>query len=476
MANEEKKKFKDTVVGKLFQPKKKEEAPAAKKSFGDAFKEARKAQGADGEFSWNGKKYNTKYKEEVGLKTSPVPKPRPTKSAEPGPVAKKGQTESAAPSALATTTTSLTGRGKAPGSSGLRPVVTNQRGPSSRPVLKTSKLPTDAKIDAKDKSGRSQKGRPIRKLPPKVAKLDKVPKVEVPETKEAPKDKSGRSQKGRPVVRTSVPKVVNIQPKDKSGRGPSSRPVLKTSVPKVVNVKLKDKSGRSQKGRPVLKTDVPKVTKVTKVDKSGRGPKTRPVVKTTVPKVTTPKVPKVTTRTSGPKTRPVLKLTPEMRVQPQQLTDTSDIKDKLKGGAFSSALKLVAKRVPFLGALVPDKMGDGTIKSGVIEKAKEMDRLKKKRRPTPDGQKTPGQPEPQPEKQSGFRGPRGETKLEMRKKGYFWNQSDKEWKKTQESEARTGMKYGGRVQSKAYGGRIKTTNKSRGGGAATKGTSFKGSF
>ena len=445
MANEEKKKFKDTVVGKLFQPKKKEEAPAAKKSFGDAFKEARKAQGADGEFSWNGKKYNTKYKEEVGLKTSPVPKPRPKKSAEPDPVAKKGQTESAAPSALATTTTSLTGRGNAPGSSGLKPVVTNRRGPSTRPVLKTSKLPTDAK------------------KPP-------APKAD------APKDKSGRSQKGRPVVRTSVPKVVNIQPKDKSGRGPSSRPVLKTSVPKVVNVKLKDNSGRSQKGRPVLKTDVPKVTKVTKVDKSGRGPKTRPVVKTTVPKVTTPKVPKVTTRTSGPKTRPVLKLTPEMRVQPQQLTDTSDIKDKLKGGAFSSALKLFAKRVPFLGSLVPDKMGDGTIKSGVIEKAKEMDRLKKKRRPTPDGQKTPGQPEPQPEKQSGFRGPRGETKLEMRKKGYFWNQSDKEWKKTQESEARTGMKYGGRVQSKAHGGRIKTTNKSRGGGAATKGTGFKGSF
>lgn len=418
MANEEKKKFKDTVVGKLFQPKKKEEAPAAKKSFGDAFKEARKAQGADGEFSWNGKKYNTKYKEEVGLKTSPVPKPRPTKSAEPDPVAKKGQTESAAPSALATTTTSLTGRGNAPGSSGLKPVVTNRRGPSTRPVLKTSKLPTDAK------------------KPP-------APKAD------APKDKSGRSQKGRPVVKTSVPKVVNVQPKDKSGRGPNSRPVLKTSVPKVVNVKLKDNSGR--------------------------GPKARPVVKTTVPKVTTPKVPKVTTRTSGPKTRPVLKLTPEMRVQPKA-TDMSDVKDKLKGNLLSSALKAVSKRVPFLGALVPDKMGDGTKKTGIEEKQAKYNRDKKKRRPTPDGQKTPGQPEPQPEKQSGFRGPRGETKLEMRKKGYFWNQSDKEWKKTQESEARTGMKYGGRVQSKAHGGRIKTTNKSRGGGAATKGTGFKGSF
>ena len=447
MANEEKKKFKDTVVGKLFQPKKKEEAPAAKKSFGDAFKEARKAQGADGEFSWNGKKYNTKYKEEVGLKTSPVPKPRPKKSAEPDPVAKKGQTESAAPSALATTTTSLTGRGNAPGSSGLKPVVTNQRGPSSRPVLRTSKLPTDAKIDAKDKSG--------------------------------------RSQKGRPVVKTSVPKVVNIQPKDKSGRGPNSRPVLKTSVPKVVNVKLKDKSGRSQKGRPVLKTDVPKVTKLDKVpkvetkesakDKSGRGQKTRHV---RIPsKVAAPKVQKLDKSGRGQKTRHVRTTVPKVTAtKVQKLTDTSDIKDKLKGNLLSSALKVGLRRVPYLGALVPDKMGDGTRKTGVEEKQAKYNRDKKKRRPTPDGQKTPGQPEPQPEKQSGFRGPRGETKLEMRKKGYFWNQSDKEWKKTQESEARTGMKSGGRVQSKAHGGRIKTTNKSRGGGAATKGTGFKGSF
>lgn len=35
-------------------------------SFGSAFKSARKAQGAGGVFDWNGKKYNTNYKEEVG--------------------------------------------------------------------------------------------------------------------------------------------------------------------------------------------------------------------------------------------------------------------------------------------------------------------------------------------------------------------------------------------------------------------------
>jgi hypothetical protein len=83
MANEEKKKFKDTVVGKLFQPKKKEEAPAADKSFGETFKAERKKQGPDGTFTWKGKKYTTKFKEEVGLKKSPVPKPRPAKPTEP---------------------------------------------------------------------------------------------------------------------------------------------------------------------------------------------------------------------------------------------------------------------------------------------------------------------------------------------------------------------------------------------------------
>jgi hypothetical protein len=67
----------------LFKKKDKKAAPAADKSFGETFKAERKKQGADGIFTWKGKKYTTKFKEEVGLKKSPVPKPRPEKSTEP---------------------------------------------------------------------------------------------------------------------------------------------------------------------------------------------------------------------------------------------------------------------------------------------------------------------------------------------------------------------------------------------------------
>jgi hypothetical protein len=67
----------------LFKKKDKKAAPAADKSFGETFKAERKKQGPDGTFTWKGKKYTTKFKEEVGLKKSPVPKPRPAKPTEP---------------------------------------------------------------------------------------------------------------------------------------------------------------------------------------------------------------------------------------------------------------------------------------------------------------------------------------------------------------------------------------------------------
>jgi hypothetical protein len=67
----------------LFKKKEKKAAPAADKSFGETFKAERKKQGPDGIFTWKGKKYTTKFKEEVGLKKSPVPKPRPAKPTEP---------------------------------------------------------------------------------------------------------------------------------------------------------------------------------------------------------------------------------------------------------------------------------------------------------------------------------------------------------------------------------------------------------
>ena len=51
-------------------------------SFKEAFKAARKAQGAGGTFTWNGKLYTTDYKEEVGKKPkkksfAPKSSPRP---------------------------------------------------------------------------------------------------------------------------------------------------------------------------------------------------------------------------------------------------------------------------------------------------------------------------------------------------------------------------------------------------------------
>lgn len=48
----------------------KSETPLPKKSFGSAFAEARKA--GKSVFEWNGKKYNTKLREEIGKKTSNV--------------------------------------------------------------------------------------------------------------------------------------------------------------------------------------------------------------------------------------------------------------------------------------------------------------------------------------------------------------------------------------------------------------------
>jgi hypothetical protein len=60
----------------LLKKKEKKAAPAADKSFGETFKAERKKQGPDGTFTWKGKKYTTKWKEEDGLKKSPVPMPR----------------------------------------------------------------------------------------------------------------------------------------------------------------------------------------------------------------------------------------------------------------------------------------------------------------------------------------------------------------------------------------------------------------
>ena len=65
----------------LFKKKDKKAAPAADKSFGETFKAERKKQGPDGTFTWKGKKYTTKWKEEMAKK--PDNSPSKTESAKP---------------------------------------------------------------------------------------------------------------------------------------------------------------------------------------------------------------------------------------------------------------------------------------------------------------------------------------------------------------------------------------------------------
>jgi hypothetical protein len=65
----------------LFKKKDKKAAPAADKSFGETFKAERKKQGPDGIFTWKGKKYTTKWKEEMAKK--PDNSPSKTESAKP---------------------------------------------------------------------------------------------------------------------------------------------------------------------------------------------------------------------------------------------------------------------------------------------------------------------------------------------------------------------------------------------------------
>jgi hypothetical protein len=65
----------------IFKKKDKKAAPAADKSFGETFKAERKKQGPDGIFTWKGKKYTTKWKEEMAKK--PDNSPSKTESAKP---------------------------------------------------------------------------------------------------------------------------------------------------------------------------------------------------------------------------------------------------------------------------------------------------------------------------------------------------------------------------------------------------------
>ena len=226
MANEEKKKFKDTVVGKLFQPKKKEEAPAADKSFGETFKAERKKQGPDGTFTWKGKKYTTKFKEEVGLKKSPVPKPRPAKPTEPvaktPPPAPKAKDDGPSVGTQLGTAAAIVGTGLAG-----KAAYSRFKGRGSRLSLPKPPLGLPAPIVAANSPAKLKGGANSKPITIPVTTENASPKV-----KDAPKAKpvNPRSAKPKtlkpsaqaPNVMSQAPKAPTAAPKDKAPARPKS--------------------------------------------------------------------------------------------------------------------------------------------------------------------------------------------------------------------------------------------------------------
>jgi hypothetical protein len=228
MANEEKKKFKDTVVGKLFQPKKKEEAPAADKSFGETFKAERKKQGPDGTFTWKGKKYTTKFKEEVGLKKSPVPKPRPAKPTEPvaktPPPAPKAKDDGPSVGTQLGTAAAIVGTGLAGKAAYSRFKGRGSRLSLPKPPLGLPAPNVAANSPPKPKGGAKPKSviKPVttENASPKV---NAAPKAK-PVNPRSAKPKTLKPSAQAPNVMSQAPKALTAAPKDKAPVRPNSSP------------------------------------------------------------------------------------------------------------------------------------------------------------------------------------------------------------------------------------------------------------
>jgi hypothetical protein len=228
MANEEKKKFKDTVVGKLFQPKKKEEAPAADKSFGETFKAERKKQGPDGTFTWKGKKYTTKFKEEVGLKKSPVPKPRPEKPTEPvaktPPPAPKAKDDGPSVGTQLGTAAAIVGTGLAG-----KAAYSRFKGRGSRLSLPKPPLGLPAPNVAANSPPKPKGGAKPKPITKPVTTQNASPKVKAapkakPVNPRSAKPKTLKPSAQAPNVMSQAPKALTAAPKDKAPVRPNSSP------------------------------------------------------------------------------------------------------------------------------------------------------------------------------------------------------------------------------------------------------------
>ena len=212
----------------LFKKKDKKAAPAADKSFGETFKAERKKQGPDGTFTWKGKKYTTKFKEEVGLKKSPVPKPRPAKPTEPvaktPPPAPKAKDDGPSVGTQLGTAAAIVGTGLAGKAAYSRFKGRGSRLSLPKPPLGLPAPNVAANSPPKPKGGAKPKSviKPVttQNASPKV---NAAPKAK-PVNPRSAKPKTLKPSAQAPNVMSQAPKALAAAPKDKAPVRPNSSP------------------------------------------------------------------------------------------------------------------------------------------------------------------------------------------------------------------------------------------------------------
>ena len=213
----------------LFKKKDKKAAPAADKSFGETFKAERKKQGPDGTFTWKGKKYTTKWKEEMAKKPDNSPsktesaKP-PTNSNAPTKPAPKAKDDGPSVGTQLGTAAAIVGTGLAG-----KAAYSRFKGRGSRLSLPKPPLGLPAPIVAANSPSKLKGGANSKPIIIPVTTENASPKV-----KDAPKAKrvNPRSAKPKtlkpsaqaPNVMSQAPKALAAAPKDKAPVRPNSSP------------------------------------------------------------------------------------------------------------------------------------------------------------------------------------------------------------------------------------------------------------
>jgi hypothetical protein len=488
----------------LFKKKEKKAAPAADKSFGETFKAERKKQGPDGTFTWKGKKYTTKWKEEMAKK--PDNSPSKTESAKPptnsnAPTTPAPKAKNDGPSVGTQLGTAAIGAGAIIGAGVLGRNAPKGRNPrnapkaSPKPQLALPKPSTTPPVKPKAPAKPKSVTKPVttQNASPKVKAAPKAKPVNPRSAKPTTPKPSAQA----PKVTTQAPKAPTAAPKDKAPARPKSSTTpkkpyewrsnrtlkltpemrvsptvkldsstTKTAAEPKPKAKIKPRAVRS---KPVItRTSTPKVVNVKMKPRV-----TRPAPKVVADRVAASKTPTVTKTVELPKPKASTtgtSLVKKTGTDVAKIVPKSTTLSKIGQGALSvlkNPLVRFGLSAPVAGtieALRPTQMGDGERTNVNQKPSSQADMMK-------DVNAAAAAKEAKANAPTSSRGPRGETSSEMRGKGYGWDQSSKSWKKTQQSENRTEMNRGGMVKKMSSGGSI-----ARGGGAAKRGTKFKGSF